>query len=313
MLKRSDLRIFDTHCDTLSEIFDKGLKLKENNIHIDLKRMSEYGSYTQLFAVYTAPEHKAEALKRNLDVIENFKKELAENSSLLSLCTSYDELKTSGRKINALLSLEGGEAIDSEETLALLYDCGVRCIAYTWNYSNHIAAGVLEPDEARGLTDFGRIIIKKAEELGIIADTSHLNDKSFWELAEITEKPIIASHSNSRAVYRHKRNLTDLQFEEIRRKGGCVGINIYSDFLSDSQNASITDIIKHIEHFAGLGGEENIGLGTDFDGIDRMPAGIRGVQDIYKLFNEMSALGYSDAVLEKIAYKNFERVCKICL
>ena len=212
------------------------------------------------------------------------------------------------------MSIEGGEGIYSLAHLRNFYRLGVRIIALTWNFSNHIASGALETDETRGLTEFGKLVVAEMNRLGIFADVSHLNDKSFYDVAEYSNKPIIASHSNARAVCRSKavcpveRNLTDDQFEIIKKSGGCVGINFCPDFLNESGKADIEDIIRHIEHFMSLGGEDNVGIGADFDGIDSTPDGINGVEDIYKIFDRLLQKGYTENQIEKISHKNFERI-----
>lgn len=140
-------------------------------------------------------------------------------------------------------------------------------------------------------------------------DVSHLNDRSFYDIAEISSLPIIASHSNSRSVCKHRRNLTNDMFSIIKNSGGCVGVNFYPPFLNDSGSANIDDIVRHIEHFLDLGGENHIGLGTDFDGTDGlMPTGICGCEDVYKLFDRLLQLNYSEALIEKISHKNFKRL-----
>ena len=212
--------------------------------------------------------------------------------------------------MRAFLSLEGGEAIENKEALLELYDEGVRLIALSWNYKNKICAGVLEQDESLGVTDFGKEIISLMNNLGIIIDVSHLNDKSFWDVLALSKKPVIASHSNARAVCSNRRNLSDEQFLAIKRSGGVVGINFYPDFLRNDGNASIEDIIKHIEHFLALGGEDFLSIGADFDGVSYLPQNIRGAEDMYMLFEEMLKCGYKEDVIKKISYTNMERFLK---
>ncbi len=307
--------IIDTHCDTISEVLSKNKSLRKNDMHIDLERLENYPQYTQFFACFSDPVYRAGALSHCLAVVDRLYREMERNSDKAALCRRYAEIEECRQqgKTAAVLSLEGGEPIESMAALRILYGLGVRCIALTWNYSNHLAAGVLEPDPARGLTAFGRQALAEMERLGIMADVSHFNDRSFWDLAAVYKKPIIATHSNARAVCAHPRNLTDAQFLKIRETGGCVGINLYPVFLRQDGPANITDIIRHIEHFMALGGEDSVGIGADFDGVDALPVGIRGVEDLEKIFDALAQIGYPDQLLEKIAYKNFERVLEICL
>lgn len=290
--------IVDTHCDTLCHVLDDNRSLKNNDCHVDIGRMSEYRSYTQVFACFIDPVYKSCAAKRTLDLIDTFHK-------------STEHLP---HNVKAVLSIEGGEGIYSLSALRNYYRLGVRMAALTWNHSNHIASGTLEIDETKGLTEFGKSVVKEMNRLGMLVDVSHLNDKSFYDIADYTDGPIVASHSNSRAVCSSRkvcpveRNLTDDQFEIIKQSGGCVGINFCPAFLNESGKANIDDIIRHIDHFMELGGEDNIGIGADFDGVDCLPDEINGVQDIYKIFDKLSSLGYSEKQIEKISHKNFERI-----
>lgn len=291
--------IFDTHCDTLCSVLDYGKSIVMNDCHVDIERMKKYEQYTQVFACFIDPVYKSCAADRTLNLIDTFHN------------TVSDKLPDN---VRGILSIEGGEGIYSLAHLRNFYRLGVRIIALTWNFSNYIASGALETDETRGLTEFGKLVVAEMNRLGIFADVSHLNDKSFYDVAEYSNKPIIASHSNARAVCRSKavcpveRNLTDDQFEIIKKSGGCVGINFCPDFLNESGKADIEDIIRHIEHFMSLGGEDNVGIGADFDGIDSTPDGINGVEDIYKIFDRLLQKGYTENQIEKISHKNFERI-----
>ena len=142
----------------------------------------------------------------------------------------------------------------------------------------------------------------------MITDVSHLNIQGVYDVCNLSEKPFIASHSNSYEICKHKRNLTDDQFKMICEKGGVCGINICGDFLAEDGNGTISDIIKHIDHFMELGGENNIGIGSDFDGIPYLPWEIESNADLYKIFNELLIKGYTKEQIEKISYGNFERV-----
>jgi membrane dipeptidase len=279
--------VFDTHCDTLCAVRDFGKSLNSNNCHIDIERMSKYKSYTQVFACFIDPIYKSCALERCLDLIDTFH-HCAPNGSILSI--------------------EGGEMITNLAILRNLHKLGVKIIALTWNFSNHIAAGADERDKNKGLTSFGASVVDEMNRLGIFVDVSHLNDKSFYDIAERSKMPIIATHSNSRSICVHRRNLTDEQFKIICKSGGCVGINFYPRFLSNEHRASIDDIVAHIEHFMSLEGENNIGIGADFDGVDCLPRGINGCEDTYKVFDRLLQLNYTEEQVEKISHKNFERV-----
>lgn len=291
--------VFDAHCDTLCRVADEGRDIRKNDCHVDFKRLGGYKRYTQVFACFVDPVYKHSAYERTMKLIDTFHQ-------------STELLKENN--VRAILSIEGGEGIYSLPALRNFYRLGVRLIALTWNFSNHIASGAAQTDGTRGLTEFGKSVVAEMNRLGILADVSHLSDKAFYDVAEYTDKPIIASHSNSRAVCRSKavcpveRNLTDEQFKIIKKSGGCVGINFCPDFLNESGEADTDDIVKHIEHFMGLGGEDNIGIGADFDGVGRLPRGIRGCEDTYKVFDRLLQLNYTKEQVEKISHENFERI-----
>ena len=200
------------------------------------------------------------------------------------------------------MSLEGGEPIKSADDLKKLYAMGIRMIAPTWNFSNQLASGIME-DTDTGLTPLGREIITEMDRLGIILDLSHISEKSFFEASECTKRPLVASHSNLRSVAFHKRNLTDEQFMVIKNSGGVCGINLYPPFFGED----ISRLKDHIDRFLALGGENNIALGCDFDGVDDLPNGISGVQDLEKI---IKSLPYSEKIKEKLTHKNFLRVIK---
>lgn len=298
----------DGHCDTASVMLDEKKVLKKNDLQLDLTRMDKV--QTQLFAAFIAPEYYDKPFERAEAIIAKLKKEIDKKTNKIELCTNNDErLAALGRGNRAaFISLEGGEPIAEVTDVERLYDMGVRFIAPVWNNANKIAGGVNSTD---GLSTFGRYVLKECDRLGIITDLSHLNEHSFWEVMRVLKYPPIASHSCSAAVHAHPRNLTDEQFCAICNRGGVVGINFYTTFLNGRKKAKIKNVIKHIDHFVKLNGENHIGLGSDFDGVDSLPEGLSGVQDLPNLTAAMSEAGYSDTLINKICYGNFERVMRL--
>ncbi len=280
--------VFDAHCDTLCRVCDEGATVVENNYNTDTTRMSEYKAYTQIYAMYISPVFHHNPKARMADLYRVY-------------CSS------DFGSVKPLLSLEGGEVIESLEDVDYLHKMGVRCVNLTWNNTNALAGGADDSDT--GLTPFGRDVVLKLNDKGIFIDVSHLNDKSFYDVVKVTTVPLIATHSNSRTICNHRRNLTDDMFKIICKMKGCVGINLYPPFVRDTGVCHIDDVITHIDHFMELGGENHIGIGADFDGVsDNLPVGICGCEDLYKLFDKMSDLGYSENVIEKITHKNFHKI-----
>lgn len=307
-----DYKVFDAHCDTLTELLKKGESLENNSGMIKSSMLKGYRGYVQLFAAWIN-QNDGNPLAQALRVADKFHNEIPQNGF-----TVIEDAKTLESVINndgngAMLTLEDGIALCGDiGILNMLYKLGFRAITLTWNGSNELGEGALGSDGG-GLTDFGKSVVRSMNELGMVVDVSHLSEKGFWDVAKISEKPFIASHSNAKSVCDHPRNLADDQLREIIKRNGAVGINLYNVFLNGTKDADMTDVIKHIEHILSLGGEEVLGIGTDYDGIDAPPKGLENASKLYKLFDELARLGYSDDIIEKITYKNFVRVFAECL
>ncbi len=279
-----DYEIFDAHCDTLCCLCDKGGTLETNTYNIDKTRMSDYRDYTQVFACFISPEYYNDPMSRFNALYDTYKKQ-------------------NFAGITPILSLEGGEPISSLEDIDYLNECGVRCIALTWNNTNRLGGGVLDGD--CGLTQFGRSAVRKMEDLGILVDVSHLSDKAFYDVAAIARNPIIATHSNSRSICPHPRNVTDDMFKIIRDSGGVVGLNLYPLFLTENNSCTSHDAIMHMEHFLSLDGENAVGFGADFDGTDNLlPDDVRGCEGLYRIADLIK----DRETAEKITHRNFMRL-----
>jgi membrane dipeptidase len=299
------MRYFDLHCDTITECCLKNIGLEDNEQHISVKAARAFETWVQVFAVWMPDTLRgAAAWERFLKIAAYFKKET--NSCGIIQCKNGSELKnavTSGHKNAAILSIEGSAALGGNiDNLKTAYDMGVRIITLTWNGACEAGGGSFD---GSGLTHFGFELIEKMQKLGIIIDVSHLSDQGFNDVAQSTDAVFIASHSDSRSVSENKRNLTDEQFSEIVRRHGIVGLNLYPPFVGSD---SLTGILRHIDKFLSLGGENTLAIGADFDGA-RMPEGISGIADMPKLY-ELLFKNYGKTVADKIffdnAYKFFE-------
>ncbi len=282
--------MLDCHCDTITAIYEKGENLYENSGHIDIKRLMQYKTPVQLFALWLKKTDYGHAVRKTMEYILFYEKELEKNKKWIApayCIQDIDKNKKNGR-ISALLALEGGEALEgSLDMLEVYYKIGVRALTLTWNYRNELADGAGEGQTCGGLTRFGRETVKKMEQLGMLVDVSHLSDAGFLDVVKYTQKPFIASHSNCRALCDTERNLTDRQIEIIAQRGGVIGINMYPPFLSVGGRADVEDVMKHIRHIIALAGEECIGLGCDFDGIDVTPQGICDITQVQKVINKV--------------------------
>jgi membrane dipeptidase len=302
----------DAHCDTITKLMEVDGNLLSNSCHIDIERTKKMGSHVQFFAAFISPSYcQAYAMKRAVQIIDRFYSEISKYNNDITLCCNYKGIidAANSDKIAAVLSIEGGDALQGDlSSLRMFYKLGVRSICLTWNYRNEIADGVLDGSSGGGLTPFGKKVIEEMNSLGMLIDLSHLSEKGFWDVMEFTKSPVIVSHSNAKSICGHVRNLTDDQIKAVCKNGGVIGINFYPSFLNESGKATVNDIIKHIEHMVALVGYENTGLGADFDGVECLPDGIEGIQDIGKILNELLKLNYLQEYVDKIAGENFLRV-----
>lgn len=303
-------RVFDAHCDTLLRLLEKDESLENSSGMVSAPMMREYKSYIQVFAAWVDGENP---LMQAIMLRDKFMTE-TKNSSLRIIDSrdALEDIRSNGG-YGAILSLENGSALCGNIEMAdILYRLGFRLITLTWNGSNELGFGAVD-SLGDGLTPFGKEVIKRMNALGMAIDVSHLSEKGFCDVAECSEMPFVASHSNAKAICNHPRNLTDEQIKEIISRNGVIGINLYDSFLSDDGEADIGHVIRHIEHIMSLGGANSIGIGTDFDGISKSAKGLENVSCLNRLANELSALGYRKEQIDKIMYSNFERFFMECL
>lgn len=275
----------------------EGGSLRKNNFHTGLEKLRKFTPCAQVFAVCAEtldrPVEKADAMLRRLS------QEIEENSDIVMLCLNFHDIKKAAGlgKIAAVISIEGCEQISSLESA---YQDGVRVLHPTWNFDDELCGAAM--GSGKGLTEKGRAFVKKAQHMGFALDMSHISERGFWDTLEACEKPVIAGHSNAKALCNVPRNLTDEQFNALVDVGGGAGINLYPEFLGLGKD--INAVIAHIEHFLSLGGERSVFLGCDFDGIDSTPTGLDGVQKLDKLYNELLNRNYPEALVRALFWDN---------
>ena len=291
--------MFDCHCDTLLKLTSEN-NLSSNSCDVDFKRLATYGKSVQMFAVFNKGNYRTADI---LSLIQRLKDEV-NKSALSKVCISYDDISNNEKPVSALVSLEGvGNTPDFlYEDIYRFYDSGVRVMSITWNNDNVLCGGIEHNN--KGLTELGRDTVNIMKKLGMVLDVSHISDIGFDDVSSIDGLRIMATHSNSRFVCDHNRNLTDSQFIRICELGGVVGLNTYPIFLNGTEKANVTDMIRHIEHFCSLGGETNIGFGADFDGIDIKMSDINSCEKMNILIDELAKLNYSDKVIRGIYCEN---------
>jgi len=249
-------------------------------------------------------------------MLDCFYEELAANKDALHLVLSSEDLAVARglNKVGALISIEGGEALEGDlSVLRMLYKLGVRAIGLTWNERNEIAEGVGECRSGGGLTDFGVKVVQEMNHLGMIVDVSHLSEPGFWDVIEVSTKPIIASHSNAKAICNHVRNLTDEQIKALAKNGGVMGLNMCDEFLRESGEVTLQHVVDHIEHVFSLVGSKHIGLGADFDGITKPPLGLEDCSKFPALTEAMLKRGISEDQVRDVLGLNHLRVIKSVL
>ncbi len=300
------MKYFDLHCDTIGECSNNQLSLKENNLHIDLLRAKEIEEYIQVFAVWIPDELRGnEAVAYFNKTADYFYKEVEANKAFVSLYRDNKETP-----VKAILSVEGGSACGGTiDGLHHLYERGVRLITLTWNGVNEIGSGAFSDG---GLTPFGKEFIKEAEQLGITIDVSHLNRQSFFEFAEIAEKPFIASHSNADIVnneFGRKRNLNKEQLQIIKQQNGLIGLNFCCDFIEDEKAKGIDALYRQIEYMLSLGCEDVIAMGCDFDGCS-VNENFNGIEKIPKIYKDLKTMGCDNLLLNKMFFENANKFFK---
>lgn len=305
--------ICDCHCDTLTELYKKNASLYSNEQHFDIKRLIEIGGGLQFCAIFV-PTHEFRyygGLRYTLSLLDKYNQEIkklhADNIDVLPILTKEDAKDAVNHKAATLLAIEEGGAIDgSLEALRCLYELGLRAMTLTWSNRNDIADGINEDGTGGGLTSFGRQVVSEMNRLGILVDVSHIAPAGFWDVLETSSKPIIATHSNAKALCPHPRNLDDKQILAINENDGLIGITFAGQFLEEDYNkACIDSVYRHIDYMLNLmGNDEHIGFGSDFDGISHPPYNIKGVQDYKPLIEYLQSKNYSDATIAKITHQN---------
>ena len=354
-----DLIVVDGHNDVIVESIlpgkDIGKRIKTG--HTDLPRLKEGGVDVQVFAVWSDDKKwKKNAYKHANDQIDALEKLIANNPDKIELAKSSADIERINKdgKIVALIGIEGGNMIEERlDYLETLYNRGARYLTLTWNYNlPWVTAAAMEvktkDKKGKGLTAHGKDIIRKMNELGMMVDLSHAGEQTFYDVLSNTSKPVLVSHSNAAALTPHYRNLKDAQLEALKKNGGVVGVNFYSEFLDsnypkrvknlyykshkkDSTNKEISvgkmygalsakqkheanapfeNVLKHIDHLVAKAGIDHVAIGSDFDGIESPPQELEDVTKFPVLTKALLERGYSKEDVAKIMGLNFLRVLK---
>jgi membrane dipeptidase len=304
-----DAVVVDAHSDVFCDVARRRL-LGESGVlqrlHVPAWRAG--GVDVVVTTLYTEPEHKPDrALRRAVTMLGAALNDIAESPEV-ALCRTRGEIDTAlaDGRIAFVLAMEGGEPVqDGIESLRVFYELGVRVFGFTWNQRNQLAEGVGEERAGGGLTELGRAMVAEANRLGILLDVSHLSVKSFWDMLEVSVQPLIASHSNAKALCGHRRNLDDDQIRALAERGGLIGINGVAAFIDDDpQQASLERMLDHLDYVANIAGVERVALGPDFVDYLRVGPGAEAREDIdYPAgFENITALPNVTAALLRRGY-----------
>lgn len=303
------MNFFDFHCDTIGECVLQHKSLSANDLHIDLQKAACFKKYGQLFAIWIPDEKRGkEAFSYYKTVRDCFYRECSENENRMMQCKSAKDLETAfaEQKVAAILTVEGGAVLGGDlEKLDALYADGVRLMTLTWNGPNEIGNGCFAEDKG-GLTDFGKRVVQKMQEMHMLVDVSHLNECGFYDVAEYTNKPFVASHSNAKIIenqYAKARNLTDEQIRVLISRKGLIGLNLCDVFLGNDGDCGFDAVLRQISHFLALGAQSVLAFGCDYDGCT-VHSSLYGIDKIPRLFDYLLQHGIREEHLENIFFEN---------
>lgn len=324
------------HCDTIMSLMGKDNDhLLDGNRMINITKLQKGDYLLQCFAMFVMYQNEKITNYSPFDycdeMIDRYNKEISDCKEYIKPALNYKDIETniSNNILTSLLTIEEGGVLNGKlENLDHFYNRGVRMMSLTWNFKNELASPNIDytgikdrsvknppcltnPNTKDGLTEFGKQVVKKMNELGMVIDCSHSSDKTFYDVIELSSKPIVCSHSCSRSVCNHVRNMTDDMLFKLKENGGVVGINYCHDFVkTDDSVATIKDIVKHINHIKELIGIDYIGFGSDFDGIENNNIELKDASLMPLVLDELRRQGYSEEEIDKISYKNVLRVFK---
>lgn len=350
--------VVDGHNDVIITSILKGHDISQQLMvnHTDIPRLIVGGVDVQVFAVWSDDKKwKSGAFKHANDQIDALEKVLDQNPDQIEMAKNSGEIERiiKSGKIAALIGIEGGNMIEADlENLEALYKRGARYMTLTWNYDLSWATAAAQESktksrEGKGLSALGKEIIRRMNKLGMMVDLSHAGEQTFYDVLEISTKPVLVSHSNSYSLTPHFRNLKDAQLEALKKNRGVVGVNFYSGFLdknyekrvkklykkqfgkqgnyslsASSQyeqltsehkhvaNVSMSLLLDHIDYLVKKIGIDHVAIGSDYDGIESTPQGLEDVSKFPNLTHALLKRGYDSSDIAKIMGLNFLRILK---
>ena len=310
--------VIDLHNDVCEKMIDGyQIGIRHTSDQSDIPRFRDGGVDAQMFAIWVSPDTKDSAYyKLSMTMIDTFTNQVSRNSAFIAQARTSSEITqvNSGRKLAGVLAVEGGHAIENDlEKLKAYYAKGARYFTITWNNSTAWATSAQDSQSAtKGLSEFGKQVIRTLDSLGMIIDVAHTGIKTIEDILAITKNPIIDSHGGAYALRSHYRNLNDNQIKSIAQSGGVIGVVFYTYFISSAQTSKVTidTVIKHIDYIKNFVGIDYVALGSDFDGGITAPVGLEDVSKFPALTLALLKHGYTPADVKKILGGNYLRVFK---
>lgn len=318
-------KILDAHSDIWNDVVNRRMRGEKNvivNHHLEKLRSGKI--FSGIFVVWVDTPFDNPA-KRFWQTVHAMTEELEENKKVLRVVQHYDDFMTaeSNGQFPIVLGLEGFDGLEAKDSaIQKLYDLGFRHGSLTWNTANAFGTGV-KGNPALGLTDLGVDAVKRMEALGMVVDVSHANESTFWDVVRLSERPIVASHSNCRALCDVPRNLTDGQIRAVAASGGAVGLVAYPDFISRTPSKqTLRKYCDHIDHVVNVAGIDHVGLGFDFvdyleeeaissfSGESSYTEGLENASVAYRVVEVLKDRGYDKNSIAKVCSGNFMRVMK---
>ncbi len=346
----------DSHIDTIQHVLTDHVDLAKRltNGHVDFPRLREGGTHAPFFALWVPVYYKgAEAVRRTLDLRDAMQSVLDAHPDQIELATGAADIEriVKSKKIAAFLAIEGGHQIDDDlAVLRMYYRMGIRAMTLTHFKNNNWADSSTDKPAHNGLTPFGKDVVREMNRLGMLVDVSHVSDKTFYDAIAVSTKPVIVSHSSSRALSDIPRNVTDDMLRALAKNGGVIGINFGEGFISQKDVAalhaaitsnssapdltgkalddyadkeyrkdlaamktglaSISDVVDHVDHIVKVAGIDHVGIGSDFDGITSPPEGLADISKMPSLVAALLKRGYSEPDIKKILGGNYLRVIR---
>ena len=303
--------IVDCHCDTLEKMLDENSTLENTNYEFNIIEAQKLVPYVQCLATFVDSKYN-NLHKRAENMINKFYDDYNKLQDKITLVKEKSDFQKiiDNNLLGVILTIENGSAIGGDlKNIEKLYEYGIKIMSITWNTDNELGCGS-ETKNDTGLTKLGEEYVKKLEEKSILIDVSHASKNTFYDVAKIVKKPIIATHSCVEKLCKHERNLSDEQIKIIAKMGGVIGVCFSSQFLTDKEVATSDDIIKHIDYIVNLVGIDYVCLGSDFDGVrkEHKLLDIKTVKDINILIEKLEKMGYKKEDIDKILGYNFIRV-----